>query len=112
MVINNYLIISMISRLKYFNEESSKTNKNIQEQLFNTSYIQQQSTTNSLKALDSNTDSQGLNNKSRSVANSQNDIIPSPDITTSKTEDFPVSSNNDHDNQIAIGSLILRQPNN
>ncbi|KAL4141790.1 hypothetical protein QTP88_004360 [Uroleucon formosanum] len=79
-------------KLKHFNEESSKTHKKIQEQLFNTSYIQQQSTTNSLKALDSNTDSQGLNNKSRSVANSQNDIIPSPDITISKNEDFPVNN--------------------
>jgi len=82
----------MISRLKYYNEESSKSNKKIQEQLFNTSYIQQHSSKISLKALDSNTGSQELNNKSRSVANSQNDIITSPDITTSKNEDFSVSS--------------------
>jgi len=62
----------MISRLKYNNEESSKTNKKIQEQLFNTS-------------------SQELN-----------DIITSPDITTSKNEDFPVSSTNDHITQIIM----------
>ncbi|XP_060865629.1 BRCA1-associated RING domain protein 1-like [Metopolophium dirhodum] len=60
-------------KLKYYNEESSKSNKKIQEQLFNTS-------------------SQELNDKLRSVANSQNDIITSPDITTSKNEDFPVNN--------------------
>ncbi|CAI6366935.1 unnamed protein product [Macrosiphum euphorbiae] len=49
-------------KLKYNDEESSKTNKKIQEQLFNTS-------------------SQELN-----------DIITSPDITTSKNEDFPVNN--------------------
>eukprot|EP00102_Acyrthosiphon_pisum_P020186 XP_016657396.1 PREDICTED: BRCA1-associated RING domain protein 1 isoform X4 [Acyrthosiphon pisum] len=59
-------------KLKYYNEESSKSNKKIHEQF--------------------NTSSQELNDKLRSVANSQNDIITSQDITTSKTEDFPVNN--------------------
>jgi len=78
----------MISRLKYYNEESSKSNKKIQEQLFNTS-------------------SQELNDKLRSVANSKNDITTSPDITTSKNEDFPVSSTSDHKTQIAMVFNIM-----
>jgi len=97
MVFENYLIICMISRLKYFNEGPSKSNTKIQEQLFKTSYTQHD-TKMSLycKALDSNTNSHEQHNKSRTVANSQNEIIISPDIPTLKNEDFPGSSTNDH----------------
>lgn len=95
MVFKNHLIICMISRLKYLNGESSKSNEKIQEPLFKTSYIQN-STKNNLhcKALDENTGSCQQNNKSRSVANSQNEIMTLPDITTLKNEDFPGSSTN------------------
>lgn len=69
----------MISRLKYLNGESSKSNEKIQEQLFKTS----------------------------SVANSQNEIMTLPDITTLKNEDFPGSSTNNLKIDISVVFNIL-----
>lgn len=101
MVFENYLIICMILRLKYCNGEPSESNKKIQEQLFKTSDIQQHGTKMSLSctALDSNTSSHEQNNKSRTEAYSQNEIITSPDITI-KNDDFPGSSINDDNIEI------------
>jgi len=109
MIFENYLIICMISRLKYFNGESSKSDEKIQEQLFKTSYIQQHSTKINLhcKALDENTDSHEQYIKSRSVANSQNEIKTFPDITAIKNEDLSGSSTNDPKTNIFMVFNIL-----
>ncbi|XP_022170985.1 BRCA1-associated RING domain protein 1-like isoform X1 [Myzus persicae] len=95
-------IISWLDlKLKYCNGEPSESNKKIQEQLFKTSDIQQHGTKMSLSctALDSNTSSHEQNNKSRTEAYSQNEIITSPDITI-KNDDFPGSSINDDNIEI------------
>ncbi|XP_026817198.1 BRCA1-associated RING domain protein 1-like [Rhopalosiphum maidis] len=89
-------------KLKYINGESSKCNKKPVDQLFNTNYIQQNTTEISLlcKPLESNTcSSQEQNNKLRSVTKSPNEIIATSDITTPK-QDLPKNSTYDHKTEI------------
>lgn len=98
-------IISWLDfKLKYFNVESSKCNNKIQDQSFKTSDVQQHSTriNEHCKALKSNTDSQVQNNKLRSIANSQNEIITLSDVTTPKKEDFPENVTNDDKIEIVM----------